>query len=80
MPIIHDRDVDDLLAVLLKEIESEEMCSFMNYREKIIDIADHVNLIILQVLLFSVVVVNLDSGRQLNVLTVEKITKITNVI
>ena len=34
MPIIRDRDTDELLAVLLKEIESGEMCSFMNYSRK----------------------------------------------
>ena len=34
MRISHEWDVDELLAALLKEIESREMCSFMNYSRK----------------------------------------------
>ena len=31
MPINRKWDFDELLAALLKEIESREMCSFINY-------------------------------------------------
>ena len=34
MPISREWDLDELLAALLKEIESREMCSFMNYLRK----------------------------------------------
>ena len=34
MPISREWDVTELLAALLKEIESREMCSFMNYSRK----------------------------------------------
>ena len=34
MPITRESDVDELLAALLEEIESREMCSFMNYSRK----------------------------------------------
>ena len=34
MPISYEWDVNELLAALLKEIESREMCPFMNYSRK----------------------------------------------
>ena len=34
VPISREWNVDELLAALLKEIESREMCSFMNYSRK----------------------------------------------
>ena len=34
MPISREWDLDELLAALLREIESREMCSFMNYSRK----------------------------------------------
>ena len=34
MPISREWDVDELLAALLKEIESRQMCSFINYSRK----------------------------------------------
>ena len=81
MSISREWDVDELLAALLKEIESREICSFMNYsRKDKLNTEDPVNMIILQAQLFSVAVINLDNRLQLNVLTVEKITKVTNVI
>ena len=35
MPISHEWDVDKLIAVFLKEIESREMSSFINYLRKV---------------------------------------------
>ena len=34
MPISHERDVDKLFVAFLKEIQSREMSSFMNYLRK----------------------------------------------
>ena len=59
MPVSRVWDVDEPLAALLREIESREICYFMNYSRKDNKYrGSPVNLIIVQVQLFSVVVIN----------------------
>ena len=73
MPISREWDLDELLAALLREIESREMCSFMNYSRK-----DNIYRESREPDNFTGAALfsgsnRLDSRLQLNVLTVEKI-------
>ena len=82
MPISCEWDFDELLAALLKEIESREMRSFINYSRK-----DNKYRVSRQPDNFTGAALfsgsnqsRQDSRLQLHVPTVEKITKVTNVI